>query len=376
MEPIYLDNNATTLVDPRVKKALIEELEKGWGNPSSIHSLGHEAKNRLTKARRTIASYLGVGAGDLLFTSGGTESANMVLRGLFYPNYQGHLITTGVEHSSVFTTAKVLAERGVSVTFLDTGEYGAATLEGVRQAIRPDTKLIALMAANNETGTKIDIEGIAQLAYEAGVPFFLDGVAWLGKETLKVPRGVSALSFSGHKFHAPKGIGGLFLRQGFKLAPLFTGGEQEYSKRAGTENLLGIVGIAEAIRLLEEELPIATERMKRLRDKLEANILSTLSDTIINGQAPRIANTSNISFLGVDGESLLMNLDLAKVAASHGSACSSGALEPSRILLNMGIGKARAMSSIRFSLSRFTTEEEIDRASEILVKIVKALRGI
>jgi cysteine desulfurase len=242
--------------------------------------------------------------------------------------------------------------------------------------LRKDTKLIVLMAVNNETGVKSDIEAIAAIAEESNVPFVVDGVALLGKEPFTIPSGVSAVAFSGHKLHAPKGSGMVFIRKRVKCTPLLFGGAQEFQRRAGTENLAAILGLAEAIRLLEVELPSATKRMQALRDRLEEGIISSISDVTINGEAPRVVNTSNLSFEGVDGESLLMSLDLNGVAVSHGSACSSGSLEPSRILLNMGIPRARARSSIRFSLSRFTTRDEIERCIEIVIDVVGRLRSL
>lgn len=360
MKKIYLDNNATTCLAKEVIVFLKEEIEVGYGNPSSIHSFGQEARNKLTKARRQIADFLGIKPSELIFTSGGTESANMILRGLS----PGHLITSSVEHSCVFKTASLWPD----VTFLQTGPYGAVTAEQVEQAIKPTTRLIALMAVNNETGVKTDIQAIAKVAERHSIPFFVDAVALIGKEPFSFPNGVSAFSFSGHKFHALKGVGGLAVRSSLKWASLITGGEQEMGKRGGTENMLGILSLAKACTLA----PSAS--IERLRNQFESLIQNALPDVFINGEGPRIGNTSNLSFLGVDGESLLMNLDLHGIAASHGSACSSGSLEPSRILLNMGLSHARAESSIRFSLSRFTTEEEILEAAETIIKLVRLMR--
>lgn len=373
---IYLDNNASTALDPRVEQTILNGLKENLANPSSIHSFGQEARNLVTKARRTIASYLGIKAQELIFTSGGTESANMLIRGFFGARAAGHIVTSSVEHSCVFQTVKFMEQSGCQATFISPGSWGAVTPEKIKESIRPDTVLIVLMAANNETGVKTDIEAIAKIAKEANIPFIVDAVALLGKEVFTIPDGVSAAFFSGHKFHAPKGIGMSFIRQGFKFSPLLIGGGQEYQKRGGTENILGILGVAEAVRLLESELPDASYRMAKLRDDFEKELMDTLPDIIINGTGPRVVNTSNLSFLGLEGESLLMNLDLAGIAVSHGSACSSGALEPSRILLNMDISTKVAASSLRFSLSRFTTEEEMDRCLEIVKQVVKRLRAM
>lgn len=371
---IYLDNNATTRIDPRVLEAIVSHLKDHFGNPSSHHSFGQDNRNRLLKARNTVASYFDVKANEIIFTSSGTEGANMVLRGLFEGQPQGHMITSTVEHSCVFGTAKLMQAGGTKVTYLSPGLWGAIKPDAVRAALQPDTRLIALMAVNNETGVKTDIEGIAQIALERKIPFFVDGVALLGKEPFTIPAGVSAMCFSGHKLHAPIGCGLAFIRSNLKLRPLLTGGDHEYSRRAGTENVAGIIGLAEAIKLLRSELPEAMPRVARLRDKLEQTLMSRLPNVTVNGQGPRVVNTSNLCFEGVDGESLLTALDMEGVAVSHASACASGALEPSRVLLNMGISPEMAASSIRISLSRFTTEEEIDRCIGILVHIVERLR--
>lgn len=366
---IYLDNNATTIMAPNVSDVIVRHLNSPIGNPSSIHSFGREARSILQESRRSIAKYLGVKPNETIFTSGATEGLNMVIQGFLAIQPKGHVITSAVEHSCVYSLLKKMETSGWSVSFLSPGLCGAVTPEAVQAAIRPDTKLIALMAVNNETGVKTDIDNIALIAEHAGISFVVDGVALLGKETFTIPSGVSAMCFSGHKLHAPAGIGVCFLRSNLKLPPLFIGGEQEFQRRGGTENLLGIVGMAEAIKCLEKELPAATERMRFLRDRFEVGILSSIPGTFVNGSGPRVANTSNIAFNGLDGESLLAALDMKGVAVSHGSACSSGALEPSRVLLNMGLSREVARSSLRISLSRFTTEEEIDEALQIFVEV-------
>jgi cysteine desulfurase len=377
---IYLDNNATTALDPLVFKAMLLDLQADSQalplNPSSVHAYGRDARNYLTKARRSIATAMGVRASEILFTSGGTEALNMVLRGLFTPHFEGHIITSNVEHAAVYKTVEALQAYGCRATFLETGLWGAVSVDAVREALQPDTRLIVLMAANNETGVKTDIEAIAALAHERNIPFVVDGIALLGKERFQIPEGVSVMCFSGHKFHAPKGVGFAVIRHELKLSPLFTGGGQEYERRAGTENLAGILGLAEAIELVQETLPEATKRMADLRDCLEQELLKTLPDVNVNGLGPRICNTTNMAFEGVEGESLLMNLDMRGIAVSHGSACSSGSLEPSRVLLNMGLSRQQAASSLRFSLSRFTTQKEIDCCIEAVVSIVQQLRTL
>ena len=373
---IYLDNNATTPIDPRVLAVLEEDLRVNYGNPSSIHSIGQESRKRLAQAKHSLASFFQIKPTELVFTSSGTEAINMVIRGLFQTNSHGHILTSSVEHSAVYATVKAMEELGVDATFLAPGLWGAITPESVRAAIRPDTRLIALMAVNNETGVKTDIESIAAIAQETRIPFLVDGVALLGKEFFTIPAGVSAMCFSGHKLHAPKGVGFAILRKNLNLSQLITGGNQENGHRGGTENVSGIVALAKAIELLHAELPEASKRMQRLRDHLESQLLAKLSDVVVNGQGPRVVNTTDLSFARVEGETLLTALDMEGVAASHGSACASGALEPSRILLNMGISREMARSSIRFSLSRFTTEQEIEECISIVVRLVNKLRVV
>lgn len=376
MQRIYLDNNASAPLHPRVLAAIIEELSDLEGNPSSVHHHGQEARKRLTKARDVIAKFLGVLPNEIIFTSGSTESNNMVIRGIVGMESNGHIITSCVEHSSIAQTAGLMKNKGYDVTVLETDTWGIASPESVRAAIRPNTKLIALAAVNNETGVKLDVDAIAAIADQAKIPLLIDGVAWIGKELFTIPQGVSAMSFSGHKFHAPKGIGFTFIRQDLRLEPQITGGSHEYRRRAGTENVPGIIGMATAIQVLKDELPAAQGRMERLRNRLEEGIMSQLDGVTINGDGPRICNTSNVSFEGIEGESLLTGLDIEGVSVSHGSACSAGALEPSRVLMSMGIPKERAQSALRFSLSSMTTEEEIDRAIEIVVGLVNRLRDL
>ncbi len=375
MKPkVYLDNNATTFIDPRALAAVSTHLQTHLGNPSSLHAFGQEARAILTNSRHYIAASLGVKSQEIIFTSGGTESLNMIFRGIFQKDGSSHLITSSVEHAAVYSTAKALEALGTNVTFLNPGIWGAVEPQAVKAAIRPNTQLIALMAVNNETGVKTDIKAIGAIAKEAKIPFLVDGIALLGKEPFQIPDGVTAMVFSGHKLHAPKGIGLTWVRNTLSLLPLLTGGEQEFGKRGGTENLPGIVGLAKAIALLEEELPKATIKMANLRNKFEAELIDALPGVTINGTGPRICNTSNLAFEGIEGETLLMRLDMEGIAASHGSACASGALEPSRILLNMGYKREHVASSLRFSLSRMTSEQEIETAVHIICTLVRKLR--
>lgn len=374
MSRLYFDNNATTFLDPAVKAVIGEHLAKNLGNPSSVHTPGTEAKTLLNKARQTIALSLGVKNKEILFTSGGTEGLNTLLRQIFSPHFKGHLISSTVEHSALFSTALILQSYGISVSLLEPGFFGAVTAEKVKKALRPDTRLIALMAVNNETGVKTDIEAIGAIAKEANVPFLVDGVALFGKEPFVIPEGVTAMCFSGHKFHAPLGIGFSYLKSTFNLEPLISGGDQEFGRRGGTENLLGIVGLAEAVQQVDKHMPAAQLKMQRQRDFLENSLLQNIQGVSINGTGPRISNTSNLAFDDIEGETLLMRLDREGISVSHGSACASGALEPSRILLNMGLSKKQAASSIRISLSRFTTDEEMEKAIQVISATVTALR--
>ena len=374
MTRIYLDSNATTALDPRVFKAMVQEFSGPPANPSSIHYFGQQAKGHLLSARRSIASFFHVKPEELLFTSGGTESLNTLLRGAFGGRPKGHLITTAIEHSAVYRTALALEGSGLDVTYVKVDLWGAPLPERIAEAIKPDTRMIVLSAANSETGVKIDIEAIAKIAEKNEIPLVLDAVCWIGKEALPLPKGVSALALSGHKFHAPKGIGAIIVRPSFKFVPQLTGGGQEFQRRAGTENLAGILGLAEAIQILHEKQEEITPKLQDLRDHLELGLMRQIPGVFVNGQGPRIANTSNLFFEGIDGETLLMHLDMAGIAASHGSACSSGALEPSRVLLQMGVDKRIARSSVRFSVSRMNTREEIDAFLNRTVEIIQKLR--
>ncbi len=373
---IYLDNNASTIVDPRVAKVMHEHLMAITGNPSSIHSFGQECRRAIVKARNTIAAFLKVKSHEIIFCSGGTEALNMLIRGVMGAAEPGHIISTDLEHSAVYNTVLDLEKEGSELTLIKPGLCGAATVSDVKNSIKKTTRLIVLMAANNETGVKTDIEGIAALAKESKIPFVVDAVSLMGKDPFTIVDGVSAYAFSGHKFHAPRGIGFAYIKQNLKLKPLIVGGGHEYQRRSGTENTVGIVGIGKAVSLIAEELPAAHQVMTALRDYFELNIMERINDVTINGEGPRIGNTSNLSFGGVEGESLLMNLDLEGIAVSHGSACHSGTLEPSRVLLNMGIEKSLAETSIRFSLSRFTTKDEVDRAIDLICSLVTRLRAI
>jgi len=370
---IYLDNNASTCVDPKVARAVKVALEEYCGNPSSTHFYGQQARNAVSDARSTVAAFLGVDPDEVIFTSGGTEAANLAIRGILGADAGGHIITSDGEHAAVSRTVEMMQQSGYEVSFLPIGSDGAVTAKAVREALRSDTRLIILIGANNETGVKTDVEAVAAVAQEAAVPFIVDTVGWVGKELFPLCEGISGLCVSGHKLHAPKGIGCLCLRRNVKIVPFLLGGPQERGRRAGTENVPGIVGLAEAISICRQELPAATQRMAALRNRLEQGLMEKISGVVINGTGERICNTTNIAFPDVDGETLLMALDLEGIAVSHGSACTSGAWEPSHVLINMGFPMERVVSSLRFSLSRFTTPQEIDHTIDVIVKITMRL---
>lgn len=373
---IYLDNNSTTALDFRVLDAVQNALSTTFGNPSSIHSFGQKARACIIDARSSIASFFGVHPEEIIFTSGGTEAVNLFLRGFFQAKFSGHIITTKVEHAAVYETIQALEQLGCSVSYIDVGSFGAVKKEQVEALIRPDTRLIALMAVNNETGVKTDIQAIGDLAHKRNISFFVDAISAIGKEQITIHPGISGMAFSGHKIHGPKGTGFLIVRKGIKLLPCLTGGLQEMGLRAGTEDVPGIVGLSCAVDLVKKEFQVFQPEMKRLLHFFEKTLMEELDGVFINGDAERTVNCCNVAFDGIEGEVLLKKLDLSNVAASHGSACSSGALEPSRILLQMGYKRQRAASSIRFSLSRFTTQDEIERALQIIIDSVQKLRSI
>lgn len=362
MRKIYLDYNATTQLDPRVIEAMQWELRVGPSNPSSIHSFGRAARARLSRARQQVASYLGVLDEEIIFTSSGTESLNLALHGL---QIKGTIITTRIEHAAMFNT---IQRMGNPVCYLPVGEKGHIDLQDLENAASNGADLIALSAVNSETGVKNPLKEIAEIAEKYGIPCLIDGVALLGKEAFSIPKGITMMAFSSHKIHGPKGVGLLFVRKKTKLSPLFSGGAQERMLRPGTENLTGIIGFAKAVEILAEELPKAAERMSTLQKKLER-----IEGIEVVGTGPRVCNTSSLMFPKIDGEALLFTLDQAGIAVSMGSACSSGSLEPSRVLLEMGLSRKQALSTLRFSLSRFTTEEEIEMAVKILSEQLSAL---
>ena len=381
MEPrIYLDNAATTRVDDQVVAAMLPYLSEHYGNASSIHTFGQEARAAVEEARRAVADFLGADTREVIFTSGGTESDNAALWGVFRSRYRpgNHIITTRIEHPAILTTCKALEAEGAEVTYVRVDASGRVNPADVTAAIQERTVLISVMHANNETGVIQPIEEIARIARERGIVMHTDAVQSLGKIPANVrDLGVDLLSLSGHKIHAPKGVGALYARKGTNLIPFMTGGSHERKRRAGTENVPGIVGLGAAARLAAERLPEMSARVAALRHRLESQVFSRVEGARINGASDqRLPNIANISFSGLEGEAAVIAMDLEGVAVSTGSACSSGSLEPSHVLIAMGLRAEVVQSSLRFSLCYHNTEAEIDRAVDTLVNVVSRLRGL
>jgi len=373
---IYFDNNATTPIDPKVVETIIEELSYSPSNASSIHHFGQMAKARLSSARYNIAKSIGKRPDEITFNSGATEALNSLIRGYSSLNPNKQIISSNIEHSCIYKTLMELKEHGRDVLFLSPDSKGLISSSILNDALSDKTGLVVLSAANAETGVKNEIDAIASLLHLKGINFIVDAVAFFGKEHLTIHEGITSMVFSGHKFHGPQGSGFIYKKKSFQLDNMMTGGEQEFSIRAGTENLAAIMGIAKAVELLDNNIANIVEYISSLRDTFESEILKNLSGVWINGEGPRVSNTSNMGFDKIDGESLLINLDLAKIAVSHGSACASGAIEPSRILTNMGLSNKKANSSIRFSFSRMNTLEEVYKACDIIISQVNQLRKL
>ena len=377
---IYMDNAATTATRPEVLEAMMPYFTQHFGNASSIHTFGRNARRAMENARKQVAAALGCEPREVYFTAGGSESDNWAIRCavLAKANKGKHIITSAIEHHAVLHTCEYMEKQGYEVTYLPVDEYGLVSVESVKAAIRPDTVLITIMAANNEIGTLQPIAEIGKLAKENGILFHTDAVQAVGAVPIDVNAwNVDMLSLSGHKLHAPKGIGALYVRKGVRISNLIYGGAQERGLRAGTENLPGIVGLGKAIELAVAELPEYTERVSRLRDKLIKGILENIPDVQLNGHPTiRLPGNVNVSVRYVEGEALLMRLDLAGVAASSGSACTSGSLDPSHVLLAIGLPHEIAHGSLRLSLGNDTTEDEVDYVIEKLPGIVENLRAM
>lgn len=378
---IYFDHNATTPVAPEVREAVVRALGEQFGNPSSVHYFGQQAKAALDEARSAVAQLVGGDPGEVVFTSGGTESDNIAIRGAaeaLEATGRRHIIASAIEHEAVLNTLKALARRGWRTTLLKVDASGIVSPDTLRDALAEDTLLVSVMQANNEIGTVQPIRELAALAHERGALFHTDAVQSAAKIPIDVRMlGVDLLSISAHKFYGPKGVGALWIRRGTRLASVTTGGKQERNRRAGTENTPGIIGMGVAARLGLSKLASESVRLGALRDRLEDGILHRVPRTAINGtRSPRVPNTTNISFDHVEAESLLIALDLEGVAVSTGSACSSGTLEPSHVLKAMGLPPHRTQNSLRFSLGAADTEAEVDAVINLLPPLVDKLRGL
>ncbi len=379
MKTVYFDNNATTKVAEEVLEEMKPLFCDLYGNPSSMHTFGGQLGRKIRLAREQVANLLGCGPAEIIFTSGGTESDNTAIKGSLAaaPNKR-KVITTRIEHPAVLTACRDLENHGYTVIELAVDKEGRLDLAELEEKLDDDTVLVTIMHANNETGVVFPIEKIAELVTDRGVIFHTDAVQAVGKITINLAKSsIDLLSLSGHKLHAPKGVGVLYIRKGTRFSPFMVGGHQEAGKRAGTENVPGIVGLGKACELAAENLEEENNKVKRLRDKLENAILKSCPDSRLNGDKDnRLPNTSNISFEYIEGEAILLMLDKYGICASSGSACTSGSLEPSHVLRAMGVPVTAAHGSIRFSLSRYNTEQEVDYTIEKTPPIIKKLRQL
>jgi cysteine desulfurase len=375
-----MDHAATTAVHPEVLEEMLPYLKGEFGNPSAIYSWGREAKAAIEKARERLAHLLGAEPAEIVFTSGGTESDNFALRGVAAANRDkgNHIITTKIEHHAILHTAEQLEKEGFRVTYLPVDQDGLVRREDLERALTPDTILVSIMFANNEVGTIEPIAELARIVKEKGVIFHTDAVQAVGNVPINVKElGVDLLSLSGHKIYGPKGIGALYIRRGTRIKPLLLGGAQERRWRSGTENVPGIVGLGKAAELAEKELPERSAHLRELRDLLIDGVLAKIDHVRLNGhRTRRLPGNCNFCFEYVEGESLLLNLDLAGIAASSGSACTSGSLEPSHVLMALGIPPEVAHGSLRLTLGRENTREDVERVLSVLPDIVAKLRSM
>lgn len=382
MKRVYLDHNATCPVDPRVRDAVAPFLEGDFGNPSSVHRFGQAVRAAVERAREQVARLLNADVDEIVFTSGGTESDNLALHGavraLRQKAERPHVITSAIEHPAVADTAEALKDTGCDVTYLPVTREGLVTPDVLRQALRKETVLVSVMLTNNEFGVIEPVEELVPVAHDAGALFHCDAVQAVGKIPVDVRAlGADLVSVSGHKFYALKGAGALYVKRDTPMECFVTGGHQEEGRRGGTENVVGIVGMGRAAELARTEFLQAAPHVAALRDKLEKGILEKIPNVQVNGSRERrVSNTLNVSFKGVDGEAVLISLDLKGVAVSTGSACSSGSVDPSPVLESLGISKEDNKASIRFSLGVGTTEEDIEYVLKVLPSVVKEIRKI
>jgi len=379
MKIVYLDNNATTQVAPEVLEAMLPYFHDLYGNPSSMHSFGGQVAQKLREAREQVATLIGASPDEIIFTSCGTESDNAAIRSALatHPERR-HIVTSRVEHPAIKSLGANLAGQGYRLTELPVDKNGLLDMEQLESSLTPDTAVVSLMWANNETGVIFPVEKAAALAHERGIPFHTDAVQSTGKIPIDVKKStIDMLSISGHKLHAPKGIGVLYVRKGTKFSPFLIGGHQEKGRRGGTENTPSIIGLGKACELAARHLETENIAVKRLRDKLETALLDGIPQSRVNGDLfQRLPNTTNISFEFVEGEAILLLMNEYGICASSGSACTSGSLQPSHVLRAMGVPFTMAHGSIRFSLSIYNNEEEIDFVIEKMPPIIERLRGM
>lgn len=378
MSYIYLDDASTTKVDDRVKKAMEEYYYKKYGNPSSLHKMGKEAKKAMKNARERTASLIGSDSYEIIFTSGGTEADNLAIKGAVKKNKGNHIITTEIEHAAVYNTCKYLEKNGYDVTYLDVDEDGIVDLDEFEDAIRDDTVIASIMYANNEIGTIEPIKELAEIAHEKDVIFHTDAVQAVGKIPIDVKEEkIDMLSLSAHKLHGPKGVGALYLSNEVDIESIIHGGGHENGYRSGTENVSGIVGLGKACEIAEDEMDEYVPRMTRLRDKLIDNILNEVDEAYLNGhRKKRLQNNANFYFVAAEGEAIVLHLDSRGIAASTGSACSSKSLKASRTLLATGLDEQYAHCSLRLTLSRYTEEEDINKAIKVVPEVIANLRDM
>jgi len=380
MKRVYLDHNATTPTHPEVVKAILPYFKEVFGNASSVHQFGQQARKAIDEAREKIANFIGASPKEIVFTSGGTEANNLALKGVVYANERKgkHIITSSMEHHAVLNPCKYLEKKGFKVTYLPVDKYGLVDPEKVRKAVTKETILISIIHANNEVGTIEPVAEIGKIAKEIGIYFHTDAAQTVGKIPVNVNElNIDLLSLSGHKIYGPKGIGVLYIRKGTRIQPLIQGGHHELNRRAGTENVPAIVGLGKAIEIAKATMEKESMRLTNLRNKLCSGIGEKIDYVRLNGHpGKRLPNTLNMSFEFVEGESMILNLDLEGIAVSTGSACTSGSLEPSHVLKAMRVDPAVAQGSIRFSLGKDNTEEDIDYVLEVLPEIVSRLRAM
>jgi len=375
---VYLDHNASTPVHPEVLEAMLPYFSERFGNASSVHGFGREAREGLDVAREQIARFLRVSKDEIVFTSGGTESDNLGIKGIAAARRTGHIITSQIEHHAVLRTCETLETQGFAVTYLPVDEYGMVRPEEVEKAVRPDTIVVSLMHANSEVGTLQPMSEIGRITRAHGIPLHVDAVQTFGKVAIDVDAfGIDLLSFSGHKIYGPKGVAGLYIRKGTKMAAVQHGGDHERRRRAGTENVAGLVGFGKAVEIRGREMADEAVRLAGLRDRLWEGIASQIDEVRLNGHPTlRLPGTCNMCFRNIESESIVLGLDLKGIATSAGSACTSGSVEPSYVLVAMGLPLDWAMGSVRCSLGRGTTAEDIDYVIEAAVPLIQKLRAL